>query len=44
VVALKQAGQLVNEEILKYLNRLADLIFTLARYEEKVANGNNPSH
>jgi len=23
-----------NEEVLKYLNRLADLVFTLARYEE----------
>ena len=40
VVALKESGQLANEELLKYLNRLADLIFTLARYEEK--NGNNP--
>ena len=39
-VALKESGQLANEELLKYLNRLADLIFTLARYEEK--NGNNP--
>jgi cob(I)alamin adenosyltransferase len=39
-VALKESGQLGNEELLKYLNRLADLIFTLARYEEK--NGNNP--
>ncbi|PIU23028.1 MAG: ATP:cob(I)alamin adenosyltransferase, partial [Chloroflexi bacterium CG08_land_8_20_14_0_20_45_12] len=28
---------------LKYLNRLADLIFTLARYEEKVIDENNPS-
>jgi cob(I)alamin adenosyltransferase len=35
VVALKQAGQLRNEEVLRYLNRLSDLIFTLARYEEK---------
>ena len=41
-VALKQTGKLVNEEILKYLNRLADLIFVLARYEEKVAHGDNP--
>jgi cob(I)alamin adenosyltransferase len=38
-VALKESGQLANEELLKYLNRLADLIFTLARYEDK--NGNN---
>lgn len=33
VVALKEAGLVKNDEILKYLNRLADLIFTLARYE-----------
>jgi cob(I)alamin adenosyltransferase len=31
---LRQANSLPNEEVLKYLNRLADLIFTLARYEE----------
>jgi len=43
-VILRQAGQLVNEEILKYLNRLADLVFILARYQEKVTNGDNPSH
>jgi len=42
VVALKEAGQSMNEEVLKYLNRLADLIFTLARYQEK--NGDNPSY
>lgn len=35
VVALKEAGTVKNDEILKYLNRLADLIFTLARYEER---------
>ena len=34
VVHLKQAGIAVNEEIMSYLNRLADLIFTLARYQE----------
>jgi len=39
VVALKEAGRSVNEEVPKYLNRSADLIFTLARYEEK--DGNN---
>ena len=43
-VALKQAGQLTNEEVLKYLNRLSDLIFTLARFEEKVAHGDNPGY
>lgn len=44
VVALKEMGQLRNEEVLKYLNRLSDLIFTLARYEEKIEHGNNTSH
>ena len=34
VVSLKQAGTAINDEILKYLNRLADLVFTLARYQE----------
>jgi len=43
-VALKEAGQLANEEVLKYLNRLADLVFTLARYEERVISGDNPSY
>jgi cob(I)alamin adenosyltransferase len=33
-VSLRQANCLPNEEVLKYLNRLADLVFTLARYEE----------
>ena len=42
-VVFKQTGKFINEEILKYLNRLADLIFILARYEEKVAHGDNPS-
>ncbi len=35
VVTLKGQGGLKNEAILQYLNRLADLLFTLARYEEK---------
>ena len=39
-VAFKHSGQSMNEEVLKYLNRLADLIFTLARYEEQ--HGDNP--
>ena len=34
VVSLQRAGAVTNEEILKYLNRLADLVFTLARYED----------
>jgi len=42
-VTLKQEGQLMNEKVLEYLNRLADLVFTLARYQEKVGDGDNPS-
>ena len=34
VVTLQEAGEIKNEAILRYLNRLADLLFTLARYEE----------
>lgn len=34
VVMLKEKGEIKNEAILQYLNRLADLLFTLARYEE----------
>ena len=33
-VRLKESGLLVNDMILAYLNRSADLIFILARYEE----------
>ncbi|RLC70812.1 MAG: cob(I)yrinic acid a,c-diamide adenosyltransferase [Chloroflexi bacterium] len=33
-VALKKQNMLSNERVLHYLNRLADLIYTLARYEE----------
>ena len=43
-VALKEAGQLANGEVLRYLNRLADLVFILARYQEKVGDGNNPGY
>lgn len=35
VVNLKQSSLLPNEEVLRYLNRVADLLYTLARYEEK---------
>jgi len=35
VVRLKQEEQLPNQEVLRYLNRLADLVFTLVCYEEK---------
>jgi cob(I)alamin adenosyltransferase len=34
-VALQTQGLVHNEAILAYLNRLADLMFTLARYEEQ---------
>lgn len=37
-VDLRDQGIIHNENILAYLNRLADLIFTLARYEENVLN------
>jgi cob(I)alamin adenosyltransferase len=33
-VAMARAGVLPDEEILRYLNRVSDLLFTLARYEE----------
>ncbi len=34
VVVLKENGGIRNDAILQYLNRLADLLFALARYEE----------
>lgn len=34
VVSLQQTGQVSNREVLRYLNRLADLLFTLSVYEE----------
>jgi cob(I)alamin adenosyltransferase len=33
-VAMDRAGMLIDREVLRYLNRLADLVFVLARYEE----------
>ena len=36
VVELRKAALLDNPEVLKYLNRLADLLFVLARYQEAV--------
>jgi len=35
VVELKKQNKIKNEALLRYLNRLADLLFALARYEEK---------
>ena len=34
-VALNEQGQLHNPEVLRYLNRVADLVFMLARYEDR---------
>jgi len=34
-VELQERGQLPNEELLRYLNRLADLLFMLACYEDE---------
>lgn len=33
-VAMNRAGSIPDREILRYLNRVSDLLFTLARYEE----------
>jgi cob(I)alamin adenosyltransferase len=33
-VTMERAGMLVDREAVRYLNRLADLVFVLARYEE----------
>lgn len=35
VVAVGEAGKLTNELILTYLNRLGDLLFVLARYQDR---------
>ncbi len=35
VVGLKDAGLLANDNVLRYLNRLADLVFMMARYEDR---------
>jgi cob(I)alamin adenosyltransferase len=37
IVALNEAKQLHNPEVLRYMNRLSDLVFMLARYEEREA-------
>ena len=34
-VELHEQGMLVNEEVLRYINRLSDLLFMLARYEDR---------
>ena len=35
VVRLKEAGGLTNPEIIRYLNRVGDLLFIVARYEDR---------
>ena len=35
VVALQEEGNLANSEVLRYLNRLSDLLFMLARFEDR---------
>ena len=35
VVALDESGGLTNPEILRYLNRVGDLLFVLARYQDR---------
>ncbi len=35
VVTLKERGLLPNESVLMYLNRLSDMLFVLARYEDR---------
>lgn len=35
IVGLEQRGTLPNKELLRYVNRLADLLFMLARYEDR---------
>ena len=34
-IALADSGKLANDEVLRYLNRLSDCIFMLARYEDR---------
>ncbi len=35
VVALREAGRLESDEVLRYVNRASDLLFMLARYEDR---------
>jgi cob(I)alamin adenosyltransferase len=35
VVALHEDGKMPNPEVLRYLNRLSDLLFVLARFEDR---------
>lgn len=35
VVALSETGEIKNREVLRYLNRVSDLLFIMARYEDR---------
>ena len=35
VVALSETGEIKNGEVLRYLNRVSDLLFIMARYEDR---------
>jgi cob(I)alamin adenosyltransferase len=43
VVVLQETNQLHNAEIMIYLNRLADLLWLMARWDETHAAGKNPA-
>jgi cob(I)alamin adenosyltransferase len=43
IAELCDAGEMKNPEILKYCNRLADLLFTLARHQESIENSVGPN-
>ena len=36
ILGMNEKNLLANKEILKYINRLADLLFMLARYEDRM--------
>ena len=42
IAKLVDEGEVKNPELLRYCNRLADLLFTLARYEETIQNTPEP--
>lgn len=42
VVKLLHEGEISNSEVLRYLNRLSDVVFVLGRYEEERSVGSHP--